>query len=97
MSYDPRGEDTEFQSVLAQLYSRKASRKAFNMIKRDFDKAEPGVDLCKVIGKAQKDIMRTVASDFKSGRDIGTSTRTQLFKVIDYSSWLRFCEGKKEE
>ena len=85
---------TDYENILTQLYSRKATRKAFNMIRTDFNNAHPKTDLCKVIEKAQADIMRKINDDFVSRKDIGTSLRTDAFKLIDFSSWLRFCSTK---
>ena len=94
MSYNREG---DYENILTQLYSRKATRKAFNMVRKNFEEAHPQIDFCKVIEKAQKDIMSKIRRDFDSRGDIGTSLRTDAFKLIDYSTWLRFCEGKKEE
>lgn len=84
----------DYEHILTQLYSRKATRKAFEMIRKDFNKAHKEADLCKVIERAQTDIMRKINDDFTSRKDIGTSLRTDAFKLIDYSSWLRFCNTK---
>lgn len=87
-------EDTEYEQILTQLYSRKATRKAFTMIRDDYKKATGG-NLCKVVKKAQDDIMKKINNDYDSGKDIGTSLRTDAFKLIDFSSWLRFCTVKR--
>lgn len=87
-------QDGDFQNILTQLYSRKATKKAFLMIAGDFKK-ESGKDLCDVIRAAQKEIIKDI-NNIPSGEK-GKRARTETFKLIDYSTWLRYCPVKREK
>lgn len=86
----------DYEQVLTQLYSRKATRKAFEMIRSDF-RRKTKVDLCDVIRKAQDDVMKETARKFRDGLDLGGSARTDAFKMIDYSTWLRYCKVERRK
>lgn len=84
-------EDHQYQ-LLTQLYSRKATRKAFNMIQKSFQE-QTGEDICDIIRRAQSKVISDI-KDMPQER-IGTKTRTEVFKLIDYATWLRFCPVKR--
>ena len=88
-------EEGMYEQVLTQLYSRKATRKAFEMVARDF-KQQTNLDLCKVIEKAQGDIMHKASQDFNAGVNVGTGLRTDVFKMIDYATYLSYCPVDKK-
>lgn len=87
---DPSAED--YVNILTQLYSRKATKKAFTMIRKDFQE-QTGKELCDVIRSAQQKIIQDITK--LPPEKIGTKTRTEVFKLIDYSTWLRFCPVKR--
>ena len=91
----PSIDDDYTNSILTQLYSRKATKKAFTMIARDYKKAT-GKDLCQVVRRAQSEISQKIAEDAsQSDKFIAGGLRTDMFKLIDYSTWLKYCEVEK--
>lgn len=89
----PDFDDGDYQNILTQLYSRKLTRKAFTMIRDDF-KAKTGKDLCNIVAEAQDEIIKDIV-DTPAGRK-GADVRTRMFKLTDYSSWMRYCPRKEK-
>lgn len=85
-------EEADYTQILTHLYSRKASRKTFKMIRDEFNK-RTGTEFCDVIAKARDEVIDDIVK-IPKGRK-GTTTRTAAFKLIDYTSWIKFCPTKK--
>jgi len=80
--------------ILTQLYSRKATRKAFGEIRADY-KAKTGKDLCQVIAQARADMIEKISG--LPREKLADKLRTDVFKLIDYSAWMRMCPVKEKE
>jgi len=85
-------EERDYEHILTQLYTRKLTRKAWNMIAADY-KAQTGADLCELVVEAQKEIINDI-KNIPKGK-IGADARTKLYKMIDYGTYVRFCKLKK--
>jgi len=90
-------QESDFVNILTHLYSRKANRKTFLRIREAYKK-ETDNDLCDVIRDAKREIIHDI-NTLKAG-ETGDKLRTKAFKLIDYDTWLTYCnvsvkEGKK--
>ena len=85
-------EERDYEHILTQLYTRKLTRKSFDMIRSDF-KQKTGQDLCIEIRQAQEQLIRDIQKLTPSEK--GQKLRTHLYKMIDYGTYLRFCPVKK--
>jgi len=85
-------EERDYEHILTQLYTRKLTRKVFDQIRGDF-KAKTDKDLCNIVEEAHSEIIKDIINT-PTGRK-GADVRTKLFKLVDYSTYLRFCKIKK--
>ena len=81
-------ENGEYEQVLTQLYSRKMTRKAFGEIRADY-KRQTGKDLCSVVSVAHKRMITKISG--LPTEKLEDKLRTDMFKLSDYSAWLKFC------
>lgn len=83
----------DYEQIFTVLYSRKMTRTNFNKARREF-KAQTGRDLCDLISAAQKGIITKVKG--LKPRELGPKLRTDMFKLIDYTTWMKYCKTKKK-
>lgn len=79
----------DYYQIFAHLYSRKLTKKTFGMIRKDF-KAKTGKDLCILVELARTEIIRDMQALPQGQR--GAKLRTQMGKLTDYSTWVRYCK-----